>query len=358
MDDFEKRLNFEEKYHTKNNKEIKKLRKLKQKKDKSKFKKTNIKEKKDLLKNDLKKAKVISILKENIIVDLDNKNYFCTLKGVLKKDYNLDKNIIAVGDNVFIDILNEKDAVIEYVSERKSILCRFDPRDNKKQLLATNIDQVLITSSVVKPTLKISLIDRYLIASIKGNMKSVIIINKIDLLDEDEKEKEKFNLFLKDYKKLGYKILAISCKNKKNLNQLKKIMSKKTSVFSGQSGVGKTSIINNLYDMNLKTKDVAKKTYKGAHVTSKTELFKIEDGYFVDTPGIKSFGIWDLTIEDLKDYFFEFLKYSDNCKYKNCKHIDEIDCSVKKAVLDKKISSLRFESYHSLIKEILEKKGY
>jgi ribosome biogenesis GTPase len=358
MDDFEDRLNIEEKYHTKNSKEIKKFRKLKQKKDKSKFKKTNIKEKIKFSKKDLKQAKVISILKDNILVDLENKEYFCSLKGLLKKDYNLDKNIIAVGDNVYIDILNEQEAVIEYICERNSILSRFDPKKSKKQLIATNIDQVLITASVVQPNLKISLIDRYLIASIKGNMKSVIIINKIDLLDEDKKEKEKFNKFLKDYKKLGYKIIPISCKNKKNLKELKKIMNEKTSVFSGQSGVGKTSIINSLYKLNLKTKDIAKKTYKGAHVTSKSELYKIDNGYFVDTPGIKSFGIWDLNIKDLENHFFEFLKYSKNCKYKNCHHIDEIDCSVKKAAIEGEISSLRFESYHSLMKEILEKKGY
>ncbi|NGX57052.1 MAG: putative ribosome biogenesis GTPase RsgA [Candidatus Anoxychlamydiales bacterium] len=361
MKDFDERLNFEEKFHSKNNKEIKKQRKLKQKKDRSKYKKTNL-DKKEIKKVDTKDliiAKVISISKEEILAKNEGITFKCSLRGLLKKEYTFNKNVLAVGDNVFLKKLNEDQGVIELIDKRFSILSRFAPRKSKKQIIAVNIDQVLITSSVVTPPLKPSLIDRYVISANKGNMDSIIIINKIDLLESNEEEKKRYLEFIKEYKKLDYKIVSISCKDKISLDKLKKIMKEKTSVFSGQSGVGKSSIINAIFKTNLKTKDLAKKTYKGAHVTTKAELIELKNkGFCIDTPGIKSFGIWDLKIDDIKNHFTDFLKYSKNCKYKNCKHINENDCSVKKALKEKKISHLRFESYHSLIKEVLEKKGY
>jgi len=344
---------YEEELFLKDKKRFRKERKIKSSRDRSKYKKTDIEKQKIPIKeNHLHKGRVLSIFGEEILVCSNKKKYRSILRGLLKKEKTKNKNIIAVGDIVNIHLKNEKEAVIESIDERHSILSRLEEKTKKRSFIAVNIDQVLITSSLVKPSFKPFLIDRYLIAAKKGNMEGIIIINKIDLLNEDKKEKEKYRIFVKDYKKLGYLILPISCRTKIGLKSLLEIMKGKTSVFSGQSGTGKSSLINAILHTKLKTGKIAK-TSKGTHITIKAQLIEIKTGGFcIDTPGIKSFGIWDLTIDDVKNHFFEFHKYAKNCKYSNCLHINEPNCGIQEAVKKNKISSLRFEAYNSLIKEI------
>ena len=363
IDKFDKYLE-EEEHFLKDSKKVKKQRKLKSSKDRSKYKKTDLQKPKILSssknasKKHFDKAVVLSILGREILVSFNNKEYTATLRGILKKEKTKNKNILAVGDIVNITFKNEKEASIESVEKRYSILSRQDERTKKQSTIAVNIDQVLITSSVVKPHLKPFLIDRYIIACSKGNMSPVIIINKIDLLKPGTEEDEKYKKFLKTYEELGYLILSISSKTKVGLDSLLNVMKEKTSVFSGQSGCGKTTLINKVLNTKFKTGELAKKTSKGAHVTTKSQLIEIKKGGFcVDTPGIKGFGIWDLEIEDLKNHFFEFDNFAENCRFEDCKHINEPSCKVKEAVEKNKISFLRFEAYRSLIKEILEKKG-
>lgn len=357
-DKFDKYLE-EEEHFLKDTKKARKQRKLKSSKDKSKYKKTDVQKRKILppQKEHLDKGIVLSILGEQILVSFNKKEYKCTLRGILKKEKTKNKNIISVGDIVNISFKNKKEAVIESIDKRYSILSRLDEKTKKQSIIAVNIDQVLITSSVVKPNLKPFLIDRYIIACSKGNMSPVIIINKIDLLKQDKKEEEKYKNFLKIYEELGYEILSVSCKTKVGLDSLLNVMKNKTSVFSGQSGTGKTSLINAMLHTKFKTGEITKKTYKGAHITTKAQLIRLKtEGFCIDTPGIKSFGIWDLDFEDLKNHFFEFKNFSKNCKFEDCKHIDEPSCKVKEALDKNEISSLRFEAYRSLMKEILEKK--
>ncbi|KKL62469.1 hypothetical protein LCGC14_2184890 [marine sediment metagenome] len=363
-DKFDKYLE-EEEHFLKDTKKSRKQRKLKSSKDRSKYKKTDIQKSKIVSptknesKKHLDKGVVLSILGEEILVSFNKKEYKCTLRGILKKEKTKNKNILAVGDIVNISFKNDKEASIESIDKRYSILSRLEARTKKQSIIAVNIDQVLITSSVVKPHLKPFLIDRYIIACTKGNMSPVIIINKIDLLKlgKEEEEEEKYKNFLKIYEELGYLILSISCKTKIGLNSLLNVMKGKTSVFSGQSGCGKTTLINSVLHTKFKTGELIKKTYKGAHITTKSQLIELKKGGFcVDTPGIKGFGIWDLELEDLKNHFFEFENFAKNCKFGDCKHIDEPSCKVKEALDKNKISFLRFEAYRCLIKEILEKK--
>lgn len=345
---------FEEETFLNDKKRYKKERKIKSHKDRSKFKKTDIeKQKFTPTEENLFKARVLSIMGEEIKVSYNHEHFNCTLRGLLKKEKTFNKNIIAVGDIVNIFFVSEDAAVIESVDERYSILSRLDEQTQKRSIIAVNIDQVIIVASVVKPPLKPYLIDRYLIAAKKGNMKGVVIINKIDLLKEDKAEEEIFNNFINDYKKLDISIIALSCDLKNNLGELLNIMKGKTSVFSGQSGTGKSSLINAVLNTKLKTGDVVKKTYKGAHITTKAELIEIEGGGFcIDTPGIKSFGIWELNFEDVKEHFFEFEAFAKDCRYPNCQHINEPYCAVQKALKNNKISSIRYDAYCNLIEEI------
>jgi ribosome biogenesis GTPase / thiamine phosphate phosphatase len=304
--------------------------------------------------SDATEGRVLSIAGEIIIVEGPNHHqYNCTLRGILKKDKTNQHNIVAVGDIVQF---SPSTLTIESINKRKTILSRENIRLKKQQIIAVNIDQVLITVSANSPMFKPFLVDRYIIATIKGNMTPVIIINKIDLMKQGKnKEKTKLQAYIDLYHEMERPLILTSTKTKKGISQLKKIMKNKASVFSGQSGVGKSSLINIVAKTNLKTGEVSLSTSKGSHITTKSHLIPLKSGGFcIDTPGIKSFGIWSLTRKDIDNYFYEIKKLSSHCKYQNCCHINEPKCAVIQAVKENKISPLRFDSYHCLMKEILK----
>jgi ribosome biogenesis GTPase len=299
----------------------------------------------------MKRGRVLSILGEKIKVLAGSEICLCSIRGVLKKKV-LKKSILAVGDFVLIS----KDNTIEKIEKRHSILSRESPTGKKEKIIAANIDQVFIVSSIFSPPLNPNLIDRYIIASIKGNMTPIIVFNKTDLLEKDLSEKKLYLECLDAYKKADIQTISVSCKTKKNINNLKKLMKNKASVFTGKSGTGKSSLINATLKKNLKTGSLTK-IKKGAHITSKANLIPLKDkGFCIDTPGIKSFGIWDIKKEDIKNYFFEFSKFSKNCKFSNCMHLREPLCAVIEAFQKNQISPLRFNSYRSLMKEKKDKK--
>ena len=355
LDPFE----YEEEFHSQDNKEAKKNRKKAQNLDRSKYKKTDLdkKAKKTLVsKDNLKKARVLAIHGEHAVVDSDGDEFLCTIRGILKKEQTQDRNILAVGDIVYIQ---EENKAILFVEERKTLLFREENLRHKKQIIAANIDQVFITSSVVSPILKPSLIDRYIISANKGNVSPILVINKIDLLESNNKEKEKYLETLAAFEKTGIAIVSTSIKNNIGIDTLFGLMKNKTSVFSGQSGVGKSSLISLITGEKLKTGSIIAKTLKGAHITTKAQLIPLVDGGFcIDTPGIKSFGVWDLTTEDILKHFHDFDPFALDCKYPNCSHLNEPDCGVQKALEEKKISPLRFESYRSLIDSASKEKRH
>jgi len=347
----------EEEFHKGHRKEERAERKLLSEKDRSKFKKSgHDKKPSEATYSTLPIGIVLSITGEKIIIDVEGKEYFCSLKGSLKKEKGIYKNLITVGDFVRLNIENEEGQIF-YVEKRKSELTRVDKTGRKKQLIAANIEQAFITMSVVVPPFKPNLVDRFLISAKKGNIYPIVIINKYDLLkanNSSDDEKALSNNFLKDYSKLGYLIVCVSCKTMLGIDTIKELMIGKSSVFVGQSGVGKSSLINKTTEYNLKIGTVVHKTYKGAHTTTRAQLLPLKKGGFcIDTPGIKSFGLWDLKKEDVVDHFHEIKEIGNYCYYPNCTHIDEPNCAVKEACGEDKISSLRFESYISLMKEIL-----
>jgi ribosome biogenesis GTPase len=352
----------EEEFHGNDRKLHRKDRKLAIAKDRSKYKKSD----QDQLKKrapsklssdeNLLRGRVLSIRPEGIFVETEGNMHKCMLKGSLKLDKGLLKNLIAIGD--FVHFTEE--GIILIIEERHSLLSRADNLSQRKeQLIAVNIDQVLITMSVVFPMLKPPLIDRYIIAAVKGNMQPVLIINKIDLLEngtpEAEKEKALFEEVVKTYKDLHIPVFAISTKTGEGLDALKRAMQGKSSVFSGQSGVGKSSLINAIFGTTFLTGDMVGKTNKGSHTTTVAELLPIEGGGFcIDTPGIKSFGMWDLDRNELKNYFSEMQEYAPHCRFLDCAHLEEPGCAVKEAVNEGKISLLRFESYCALMASLSE----
>ncbi len=363
----------EEDFYSKDRKAHRKERKIASNKDRSKYKKSDQDQlkKQALLRDEqpisksLIKGRVLAIAPEGIIVDFNGQEFLCSLKGSLKQEKNRAKNLIAVGDFVRFEGSGSGQGTIFFIEERYSILSRADNLSrNKEQLIAVNIDQVLITCSVVQPMLKPPLVDRYIIAALKGNMRPIIVVNKIDLFDHPPKtvseidlevEKEIYAQFLKAYATLDIPVISISSSTSQGIELLRALMEGKTSVFSGQSGVGKSSLINLVAGTTMQIGSVVQKTGKGSHTTTTARLIPLECGGFcIDTPGIRSFGLWDLKKEEVVDYFPEIVALSPDCRYPDCGHMIEPDCAVRKALEEERISTLRFESYCALIVSVSE----
>jgi len=348
-------------------------RKMASKHDRSKYKKTDrdkqtkqeTQQPPKIHNERLLRGRVISIVPQGNIILFEDKEILCTLKGLLKKNRNLSKNLITVGDFILFEETSEGEGIIVHVEPRQTVLSRADNLSRRKeQLIASNIDQVLITASVLTPPLKPSLVDRYIIAAQKGGMKPVILINKVDLLEgvdaaEDPlilQEKELFEAFVESYRQLGLSVIPLSTVTGEGIEALYQAMADKSSVFSGQSGVGKSSLINTLLGSSIPTAQVVHRTKKGSHTTTTTRLIPLSfGGWCVDTPGIKSFGVWDLDKAELESYFSEIYETGHHCKYPDCSHLHELECAVKEAVEEGKISLLRFESYHDLLYSITQK---
>lgn len=345
----------------------KQMRKIALAKDRSKYKKTDREkmQKKSLsqtAQEGLLKGRVLSIASQGNAVEHEGKIYQCVLRGLLKKEKSQFKNLITVGDFVLFEKQADDEGVIFQIEPRKTVLSRADNLSRRKeQLIAANIDQVLITTSVVSPSLKPFLVDRYIIAAKKGGMMPIVIVNKIDLLKGSiqdeliEQEQQMYADFLESYRLANIPVISVSMLTGEGLEQLKEVMKDKASVFSGQSGVGKSSLINAITGLNLRIGSVVDKTKKGAHTTTTTQLLPLDfGGWCIDTPGIKSFGVWDLKKEEVEQYFPEIYEMGKKCKFPSCEHFEEQECAVRKGVEKGKISLLRYESYLNLLASIAE----
>ena len=257
---------------------------------------------------------------------------------------------VAVGDDVLILPSHQGSAIIEKVLERRTAFFRPAVGQEKiKQVIAANLDKLAIVSSITSPKLKTGLIDRFLISAQKGNLKPLLIINKIDL----PKPKE-FETVFSAYKSLGIEVFPTSCETGEGIQDLKKAMRGHKTILVGHSGVGKSSIINQLVPgLDLKTATISKSTKRGKHTTAHIELFELPSGGFLaDSPGLKVMGIWDVEKAELQYYYPEFEKYNGTCRFKDCVHIHEPDCAVKQALEKGEIENFRYENYLSILESL------
>lgn len=344
-------------------KEGRQARKFAQKRDRSKYKKTDQDRRQDaptILPSNLKKGLIIRIRPQQFFVSSDDQMFVCSLRGALKKETSKQKNLVIIGDWVWFEPKGHT-GVIYSIEPRTSVLSRADHLSQQKQhLIAANVDQVFITISVIDPPLRPPIIDRYLIAAKKGGLTPIIVCNKIDLLDspdydEDERLIARQALYECEeiYRSIGYPFLLVSAKTDVGIDELRKRMTGHISVFSGQSGSGKSSVINSATGLDLKVGKTVSRTRKGAHTTSSAELFDLSfGGKLIDTPGIKSFGVWDLQEEDLRSYFVEIDQAGHACKFPNCRHMSEPGCAIPEALEAGTISGIRYQSYLSLAEEL------
>ena len=268
--------------------------------------------------------------------------YECRARGIFRKN----KITPLVGDFVKISVVDEdnKKGVVEEIQERKTELVR-PP--------IANVNKALIVFAVKNPTPHLSLLDRFIVLAERENLEIVIILTKIDLDDDNTFEKIK-NI----YEPCGYKVIGVSNLENKNIDKVKEELKDNTVVFAGPSGVGKSSLLNQIdSNFQLKTGDVSDKIKRGKHTTRHAELFELKFGGMVaDTPGFSSLTLDDIEDLDLKDYFIEFEDY-DDCKFgSRCIHQNEPNCAVKEAVENGEIPKERYESYIQLLNEIRQGK--
>lgn len=282
----------------------------------------------------------------------DNQSVICKIKGNFRLKNIKTTNPIAVGD--FVEFISTPDGtgLITKISERKNYIIRKSSNlSRQSHIIASNVDLALLIVTINYPETSTTFIDRFIAGAEAYNVPTCIIINKMDLYDENEK---KFANALKDlYEYLGYKVFLTSYKEPDTLNPVKEYLHNLTTLISGNSGVGKSSLINLISPLSMaKTGEISSYHNKGMHTTTFSEMFQLEQGgYLIDTPGIKGFGVVDMEYEEISHYFNEIFKYSEKCRFNNCTHIHEPGCAVIQAVNDHLISQSRYNSYLSMLSD-------
>jgi ribosome biogenesis GTPase len=256
---------------------------------------------------------------------------------------------LVVGDGVAVEMQGE-DGVIVAVHARRNSLLRKAPTKNRAQILAANVDQALLVFAAVEPEPKPGLIDRFLVACYLAGIEAVITINKID------QGLEKMEQWLPTYEELSYRVLRVSARTGWGLGVVKRLLVDRTTLFCGPSGAGKSSLLNAVYPgFRLKVGSLSESTGKGRHTTSMAELMPLPyGGFVVDTPGLKEFGVWEATTEELEAAFPEIAGRAGSCRFPNCTHQHEPECAIREAVESGKITDGRLKSFQRILEEALE----
>jgi ribosome biogenesis GTPase len=284
-----------------------------------------------------------------------NQNEFfeCRIKGKFRMQGIKSTNPIAVGDVVDFDVDNVDEATIgtiHKIHERKNYIVRKSVNLSKQtHIIASNIDVVFLLVTINNPITTTSFIDRFLVTAEAYGIEAVLVFNKIDTYEEATLDEQLFLQYT--YEQIGYKCLRVSATENKGLDQLKAMMIDKVSMFSGHSGVGKSTLVNALEPtLNLKTKQISDQHQQGLHTTTFAEMFDLSfDARIIDTPGIRGFGIVDMEKQEIGDYFPEFFAMKENCKFNNCLHKEEPNCAVKKALEKDEVAWSRYKTYLQLL---------
>jgi ribosome biogenesis GTPase len=281
----------------------------------------------------------------------DGALYQCATRRLLKTLSTDQRHVVAVGDRVLFRPIEGtgsqvREGLIERVEPRRGSLCRTSR--GRQHVLVTNVDQVLIVTSTAEPRLKPNLIDRLLITAEKSGIRPVVCINKIDLIDAAA-----IQPLVGVYSQMGYQVLLLSAKTGFGVDPLRRRLADRASVVTGQSGVGKSSLLNRVDpSLDLRVSAVSAENQKGRHTTTNARLIPLAcGGYVVDTPGIRQFELWDVIPEEVAGFFRDLRPYVNLCHYPDCTHTHEEECAIKDAVADGRLDERRYESYCHLIEQ-------
>ena len=284
----------------------------------------------------------------------------CRLRGTLKQ-VSKKTELCVIGDHVTVELLPDGTGAINSIAPRDRVLSRVEPSDyagtstEREQVLIANLDQAVFVFSAAKPSPHPRMLDRFLVVAEKAALPSIyIVINKIDLAEAEARET------FADYERIGYPVLYVSAEKNIGIEALRDILGAKISIFTGPSGVGKSSLLNAIQPgLGQAVNEVSAKLTKGRHTTVNAELFALSGGgYVADTPGIRSIAPWDVEPTELDAYYREIHPRASTCRFSNCTHIDEPGCSVRAAVDSSEISLSRYESYLKLREELEEQYIY
>ncbi len=275
----------------------------------------------------------------SVVQASDGKTYHCALRRLLKTLETDQRHVVAVGDQVQFRPDREK-GLIERIEPRRGVLSRTS-RD-RQHVLVANVEKMVIVASAAEPDLKPHLIDRFLVAAEQAEIEPVICINKIDLIEPGSLQP-----MVGVYAQMGYEVLQVSATSGLNLTRLCDTLHDCASVVVGQSGVGKSSLLNVIEPgLGLRVGTVSRETQKGRHTTTTARLISLSiGGFIVDTPGIRQFALWDITPEEVAGLFRDIRPYVTYCRFPNCTHTHEADCAVKASVADGRLDARRYESY-------------
>lgn len=289
----------------------------------------------------MSKGLVISII-SNIyeVEDIENNKIIkCVPRGKFK---NSDTTIV-VGDNIEFEYQTETEGVINEVLDRRNFI---------KRPKMSNLTQMIFVLSMKMPKPDLLLLDKQLAFAEYNNINSIIVLNKIDLEKND-----KIDEIESMYKKIGYTVIKTNAKTGEGVEEVKNLLQNNITAFSGNSGVGKSTLINNIFEKNLTLEgNISNKNQRGKNTTTSIKLYKInENSYIADTPGFSTFDIYEIKSEDLSKYFIDLVQYISNCEFVGCTHIKEETCGIKKALEEDKISMNRYASYCRLYNELKER---
>lgn len=282
----------------------------------------------------------------------DGRTIDCKIKGNFRLKDIKSTNPVAVGDYVRILINQEGTAFITEIEDRKNYIVRRSSNLSKQShILAANLDQCMLVVTVNYPETSTIFIDRFLASAEAYRVPVKIIFNKVDAYDEDELRYMDALIHL--YTQIGYPCFKISALKQEGIDAIKEELKGRVTLFSGHSGVGKSTLINLILpDANIKTSEISAYHNKGMHTTTFSEMYPVPgDGYIIDTPGIKGFGVFDMQEEEISHYFPEIFKVSANCRYNNCTHRQEPGCAVREAVEQHYISESRYTSYLNMLED-------
>ena len=307
------------------------------------------------------KGKVTKNTGAHYLVETDDNGALvpCKVKGNFRIKGIRTTNPVAVGDNVTIsDPGTDGVAYITAISPRSNyIIRRASNLSKESHIIAANIDQALLVVTLAHPTTSTTFVDRFLASAEAYNIPVVIAVNKTDLLSDDD-DREYLDGFAYLYESIGYRVVKLSALTREGLDQLGGLLKDRITLISGNSGVGKSTIINDLIPgLDLRTAEISAAHDQGMHTTTFSELFKLpEGGSIIDTPGIRGFGTVDFEPAQVAHYFPELFAESANCKFNNCTHTHEPGCAVLRAVEEQRISRSRYSSYLSILNDAGESK--